>query len=337
MKKKLVAIVIIIVSLLYAANVVTQITGSITAPLITSTISDTGDLHIYFCPHQDCETNLVQFIESAEHTIHCALFDIGLESVQLALDNQKEKGLEVHVVTDDHYLKKYTRDFVKPDRSGLMHNKFCIIDDKKVSTGSMNPTNNGAHKNNNNLIFINSEQIAQNYEDEFSELYNNTFKKGKKVTNPIISLNNTIIETYFCPEDKCAQKVTEELQHAKTSIHFMVFSFTHEEIGNQLLLKHLDNLTMKGVMEARQVSKYSQFMRLNQSGIDVHKDKNKNNLHHKVFIIDENTVITGSFNPSNNGDKRNDENLIILRDKEIAKLYLEEFEYVYGQATSPLQ
>ena len=54
-----------------------------------------------------------------------------------------------------------------------------------------------------------------------------------------------------------------------------------------------------------------------------------NLLHHKVFIIDEEIVITGSFNPSMNGDTRNDENILIIHDQDIAEKYLQEFGYLW--------
>lgn len=55
----------------------------------------------------------------------------------------------------------------------------------------MNPTDNDAHKNNNNVLFIDSQIIAQNYEDEFQELWAGTFKKGAPVKEPKIKLDET--------------------------------------------------------------------------------------------------------------------------------------------------
>src|SRR3989344_6331677 len=292
---------------------------------------DQGTIEVYFCPHQDCEKQLVSFLDSAKQSIHCAFYDIGLKSVQEKL-LEKEKQIEVMVVTDDDYLKKFDHPFVKPDSHGLMHDKFCVIDWKKVSTGSMNPTGNDAHKNNNNLLLIESVLLAENYEDEFQEMWNGIFKKGSKVKNPSLLLNGKRIENYFCPEDSCAEQVKEELQKAETSIYFMTFSFTHDGIANVLLLKNLDGVEVKGVMEVKQISEHSEFNRLLQNQIDVRKDGNKNNLHHKVFIIDGKTVVTGSFNPSANGDQRNDENVLIIEDPEIAKKFVEEFWKVYGEA-----
>jgi phosphatidylserine/phosphatidylglycerophosphate/cardiolipin synthase-like enzyme len=57
-------------------------------------------------------------------------------------------------------------------------------------------------------------------------------------------------------------------------------------------------------------------------------------MHHKVFIIDGKTVITGSMNPTAGGNERNDENVLIIEDEGIAGLYLEEFEKVWGEATN---
>jgi len=51
-------------------------------------------------------------------------------------------------------------------------------------------------------------------------------------------------------------------------------------------------------------------------------------MHHKVWIIDGKTVITGSFNPTKAGNEKNDENLVIIHDKEIAGQYLEEFKRI---------
>ena len=316
--------------LLYDGINLPTITGKAVTP-VNSYIQDDGNISLFFCPKEDCESNLVQFIESAQQRVHCALYDINLPSVQKVL-LEKSKVIEVEVVTDDANLKKFNHPFVKVDKGGLMHNKFCIIDGVKVSTGSMNPTDNDAHKNNNNLFLIDSVQLSHNYEDEFKELWNNTFKKGNVVLNPAIKIDDVLVENYFCPEDHCADRVKEELKKARKSIFFMTFSFTHEGITDILLLKHLDNITIQGVTETRMVSKDSNYDLLRYQNISVLKDGNKNTMHHKVFIIDNETVVTGSFNPTRGGDEKNDENLLIIHDLSIAQRFSVEFQSVWAQA-----
>jgi phosphatidylserine/phosphatidylglycerophosphate/cardiolipin synthase-like enzyme len=54
-------------------------------------------------------------------------------------------------------------------------------------------------------------------------------------------------------------------------------------------------------------------------------------MHHKVFIVDGKTVVTGSFNFSDSADEKNDENLIIIHDEAIAQQYRAEFARVHVQ------
>jgi phosphatidylserine/phosphatidylglycerophosphate/cardiolipin synthase-like enzyme len=307
--------------------------ASLTEPQIETQISDSGNIEVYFCPREDCETALVNFIDSAQESVHCAFFEVDLDKVRDKL-LEKQKEIEVLIVTDNDYLYEFNHSFVKVDKWGLMHNKFCIIDGKKISSGSMNPTNNGATKNNNNLLFIESPVLAANYEAEFQEMWAGIFKKGDKVLNPIIELDGITIKNYFCPEDHCAEKVKDELKKAKKSIHFMTFSFTNEGIGNILLLKSLENITIEGVMEARQVTKYSVYELLKYQGVDVVKDGNKQNMHHKTFIVDQETVVTGSMNPTGGGDTRNDENVLVITNKNLAKKFMEEYNMVREIAVS---
>ena len=287
---------------------------------------------VFFCPQDDCEGKLFKAINKAKISVHCAFYDLDLERVIDVLD-KKSKTMDIKLVVDDTNFENVKHlKFTKKDSSyGLMHNKFCIIDDKIVLTGSFNPTQNDAYKNNNNLIIIESFYLSRNYEDEFNELWNSEFKKGNNVIYPEFYLNNKKIENYFCPEDNCAYYVSEEIKKAKNSIYFMVFSFTNNRIATAIILKHYEGINIKGVFEARQVSKYSKFNLLEYQGIDVKKDKNKNNMHHKVFIIDNKTVITGSFNPTEGADTRNDENILIINDKAIANLFLREFGMVYNE------
>ena len=58
-------------------------------------------------------------------------------------------------------------------------------------------------------------------------------------------------------------------------------------------------------------------------------------LHHKVIIIDERMVITGSYNFTSSAERDNDENLVIVDDPQLARAYLDEFARVYAQAQTP--
>lgn len=275
-------------------------------------------LEVHFCPRENCMQEILEIMEGSQE-VQCAFFDLNLEPLIALL---KEK--HALVVMDNE--NGAGLDFARIDgKQGLMHNKFCILDKEIVITGSFNPTENGNFKNNNNVVIIYSKKLAENYLQEFEELWRGEFGKGKVTQTPSLILNGKLLENYFCPEDWCANKVLEELQAANESIHFMTFSFTHEKIGDALVEKFNQGVEVKGIFEKSQNNAFTQFEKLKEGGIPVQWDNNKYNMHHKVFIIDGKTVITGSFNPTKNGDTRNDENLLIIHDQNIAEKFEEEF------------
>jgi phosphatidylserine/phosphatidylglycerophosphate/cardiolipin synthase-like enzyme len=55
-------------------------------------------------------------------------------------------------------------------------------------------------------------------------------------------------------------------------------------------------------------------------------------MHHKVMIIDDRIILTGSYNFSANAENLNDENLLVIHDPGIASAYLDEFARVFDQA-----
>jgi len=55
-------------------------------------------------------------------------------------------------------------------------------------------------------------------------------------------------------------------------------------------------------------------------------------MHHKVLIIDRQIVVTGSYNFSRNAEERNDENILVIYNTDIAEAFLEEFARVQAEA-----
>ena len=141
-----------------------------------------------------------------------------------------------------------------------------------------------------------------------------------------VEFSNAKVEVYFSPEDKIGDVITEYIRKAEKSIRFMAFSFTSEKISEAMIKKFHEGKDVKGIFERRASNTaYSEYTKMRIDGLPVKLDKNRANMHHKVIIIDEEIVITGSFNFSKNADKINDENIIIIKNKVLAEKFLEEF------------
>ncbi len=314
-----------------------------------------GGIRVYFTEprHPDDKANhppaidrfLVEAIDGAQKTVDMAAFELDLESVTQALIRAHQRGVRVRLVTDTDYaedygpveLQKAGVPVVFDQRNAFMHNKFTVIDGKQVWMGSWNYTNNCTFRNNNNAMVFDSPQLAANYTAEFEEMFvDGEFgpTSPQNVRYPEVTVDGVRVENYFASEDKSiTPRIAELVRGARQSIYFMAFAFTDDDIAQAMLERSRKGVTVRGVMEQRNAEgSGSEFAVLKQAGIDILPDGNPYVMHHKVIIIDEAIVITGSFNFSGSAAKNNDENLVIVHSPEIAALYKAEFERVYALA-----
>ena len=73
-------------------------------------------------------------------------------------------------------------------------------------------------------------------------------------------------------------------------------------------------------------AKYSAVDFTAHMGIPTYIDAEHAIAHNKIIIIDKETVITGSFNFSKAAEEKNAENLLILKSKELTKIYLNNWQ-----------
>lgn len=294
---------------------------------------------------------LIFYIDSAKTTIHVAAFEIDLSDVSNALIRAHKRGVDVRFVTDNEFgidadkkpdhgqlaaMKKAGIKIIDDGRGGLMHNKFWIFDSETVWTGSTNATINGMFEQNNNVIVIQSRELAAIYEKQFEEMWGGEFgaRAPSFVGEQKITVNGTPIFVVFSPEDKPVQYIVPYLQNARRNIRFMAFSYTQPDMGNAMLERIKSGVMVEGVFEAvGSDSQFSEMMKLHCGGGKIRRDGNPGFLHHKVIIIDNRIVITGSFNFSDGANTKNNENVIIIDNADIAKRYLEEFQRVWKEGS----
>jgi phosphatidylserine/phosphatidylglycerophosphate/cardiolipin synthase-like enzyme len=122
----------------------------------------------------------------------------------------------------------------------------------------------------------------------------------------------------------------ELVQSAEIQVLFMAYSFTDDELAQAILERVQEVVHVVGVLDESQALSNigREYTRLLENGIDVRLDGNPYGMHHKVIVIDDRIVITGSYYFSNKAKTRNDENTLIIHNPEVAALYRDEFERV---------
>jgi len=156
----------------------------------------------------------------------------------------------------------------------------------------------------------------------------------KVVTVTMTGRAPSVVEYCFTPVESCADVVTEWIGRANKSAHVLIYSFTLDIIAEALIAAKNRGVDVKIVMEAHNAfSIGSEYEHLRQAGVDVRLDSNSAEMHHKVAIIDQHIVLTGSFNWSMRANSENDENLVVIDDVVLAAVFEEQFQRVYSQAT----
>lgn len=300
------------------------------------------------------EGHLIDKINSAQKSIHIVSFEFDLTPVAEALIAAKQRGVDVRWVTDDENGLEADEDpgrgqfdmlqgagiEVRSDtRSALMHNKFWLFDGQTVWTGSTNITVNGVFKQNNNTIVIQSPELATIYEREFQEMWDGKFgpKSPSQLAEQSTVVNGSSIHVIFTSEDPAIElAIIPLVNSAVKSIRFLAFSFTDFPLADAMIKRAQTGVDVAGVFEkVGSDGQGAELKTLFCSKVPVRQDGNPSFMHNKVIIVDERFVITGSLNFSTNAEKSNDENVIIIDNRDIAKLYLQEFDRIWAQATDP--
>lgn len=284
-------------------------------------------------------------LDSAKLSIDMAIYSLSLNSVRDALLRAQNRGVRVRLVMESDNLERADPQRLKDAgipilgdrREGLMHNKFTVIDNAEVWIGSMNYTDSGTYEDNNDLIRIRSVKLAEDYTKEFEEMFTDD-KFGDDVVaetpNPRVTIDGTPIDVYFSPDDHVQASLLELIENAKHSVYFMAFSFTSDEIGDAIRARAAEGVAVKGVMEDEQINSNAgtEFDGFQHAGLDVKRDGNPGQMHHKAMIIDESIVVFGSYNFTNSAEMRNDENMLVVYNTDLAQEFLKEFARIYAQA-----
>lgn len=321
-------------------------------------------LHVYFTNPNVNDPNtvdqpVVDAIGKTTQTIDITSFDFNLPSVVTAVTDASQRGVQVRMVLDEEngnldlsasdspsgkdynalaILKNAGIPAVNGGRSnGLMHNKIIILDGKTLFMGSWNMSYNDTYRNNNNLLEITDPTIIANYQAKFNELFEDKHfgtKAQVGAKTPSTTIDGVPVENYFSPVDQVMDKLVKYVQGAQKSVHFMIFTYTHDDLANAMIARAQAGLDVQGVIENRGASQGA-LVPLACAKLPVKVDGNKYTLHHKVIIIDGQTVITGSFNFTKSADEANDDNVLVIHSPAVAALYEQEYQKVYGLGQPP--
>ncbi len=314
-------------------------------------------------PYMD--DTLVAVLDRATESIDMAIYNISSisgASIPEALNRARRRGVDVRVITcgSTSHSGVYDLDAAIPvlerprenDRSGIMHNKFAVIDantsnpDKPlVWSGSTNLTYNQIHSDANNILFIQDQALARAYQIEFEEMWGSEglqpdearsrFGENKKDNTPHeFIIGGQRVECYFSPSDQTNQKLIHALSSADKNMNVATMLITRTDIAEAIRNAREGGVDVHVLTNKADDNSGSVNTILSSalgSSHYVFDDAASGTMHNKYAVIDNDSpgldplVLTGSHNWSNSANETNDENTLIIHSEDIANQYFQNF------------
>jgi phosphatidylserine/phosphatidylglycerophosphate/cardiolipin synthase-like enzyme len=186
---------------------------------------------------------LSAFVAEAERSLHVAIYDFdaaapGASRVARAMEEAAGRGVQVRVVFNLERRPPHPPRPPKGDPGvidgldvptrgvrgdqGLMHHKYVVRDGADVWTGSLNWTDDAFSREENVIVRVRSQAIAQAFELNFQSLWNRQHVEGSVTPSVVDHVDGTSVHAMFSPEEPpIAHLIAERLGSATRRIRIL--------------------------------------------------------------------------------------------------------------------
>jgi len=157
--------------------------------LVTFSFNAFTKTQVYFSLYDDPESIIIQNIDNAKESINIAMYSFTDSDIAWAIVRAKDRGVVIKIYLDSKEVNaEYSKsrffinegiENIRISSSNSMHNKFAVIDNKIVITGSYNWTASAGKRNDENLLVLDDKEIVKQYQDYFNTLWDNKYSKER--------------------------------------------------------------------------------------------------------------------------------------------------------------
>jgi phosphatidylserine/phosphatidylglycerophosphate/cardiolipin synthase-like enzyme len=146
-----------------------------------------------------------------------------------------------------------------------------------------------------------------------------------------------ILAIYFTPPIGGAGGLIKHIDASKKTIKVMAYGFTAMPLSDALVKAHRRGVKVQLLQDEKSADNNSDAVnQLIAAGVEVRSDGKHAIQHNKVMLLDDDIVITGSYNFTKSAEVRNAENIIILKSAYAAKRYADNWvtHWAHGEEVS---
>lgn len=135
-------------------------------------------------------------------------------------------------------------------------------------------------------------------------------------------------EAVFSPGGGCESRIVAAIAEAKKTIRIQMYIFTSKRIGDAVAKAAKRGVNVELILDKSQEKMtYGLWRVLRRDGVKVYFDADHDTANNKIVILDNHTVITGSYNFTKAAEEKNAENILIIRNgTDLVTAYLENFK-----------
>ncbi|MDI9329975.1 MAG: phospholipase D family protein [Alphaproteobacteria bacterium] len=131
----------------------------------------------------------------------------------------------------------------------------------------------------------------------------------------------------FTPPTGVANQIVQAIDQARTEVLVQAYGFTHNAIAQAVIRAHERGVKTRVLLDEKSQGTNKYVIGLfNGAGVSMRQDGAHAIAHNKVIVIDQQVVITGSFNFTNSAETRNAENVLILKSDELSHSYRQNWQ-----------
>lgn len=122
------------------------------------------------------------------------------------------------------------------------------------------------------------------------------------------------IDVMFSPGGDCESRIIDEIGNAEKSLRIQAHYFTSKPIAQAVVKAKKRGVDAVVILDKSQEKMtYGSWRLMKRDGVPVYFDSKHAIANSKIILIDDHTVITGSYNYTKAADEKNAENIVIIR------------------------
>ncbi len=166
-----------------------------------------------------------------------------------------------------------------------------------------------------------------------------------QLENPLNGMTSSgEVTIFFSHEDAIAERLIDRINREKDYIYICIYDFSHKKIAHALVEARKRGVDVAVIVDSFSAKMRSPLKTLVEANIPVYiwephhsrkQKRERSSMHHKFCVFGEGIVWTGSFDFTYEAAEINQEDVVLIKDLELARAYRSRFEFIKMSSTIP--